>query len=198
MAPGIGYTWVVSGLSNGLTYVASGATLTINGPATTAGTVNFTVTATDSVGDTSSPLAYSVQINGPLALPVTIPATLPGIAAVGVPYAGTVTATGGSGNYAWTVSGQSDGLTTSTNGGTLSVARNSNGQRNGVAERLCQRHHEWRHRRTVCLRHHRLWRAHTACAQPPSLPAGYTNIAYTGTISASGGSGNYSWQVTGF
>ena len=118
---GIGYTWVVSGLSNGLTYVASGATLTINGPATTAGTVNFTVTATDSVGDTSSPLAYSVQINGPLALPVTIPATLPGIAAVGVPYAGTVTATGGSGNYAWTVSGQSDGLTTSTNGGTLSV-----------------------------------------------------------------------------
>ena len=118
---GTGYTWVVSGLSNGLTYAANGATLTINGPATTAGTVNFTATATDNVGDTSSPLSYSIPVYGPLALPLTIPSTLPSGAAVGVLYGGTVVATGGSGNYTWTVTGQSDGLTISTRGGTLSV-----------------------------------------------------------------------------
>jgi hypothetical protein len=33
---------------------------------------------------------------------------------------------------------------------------------------------------------------------PASLPStGYTSVAYTGTIVASGGSGNYSWQATG-
>jgi len=194
---GIGYTWVVSGLSNGLTSLASGATLTINGPATTAGTVNFSVTATDSVGDTSSPLPYSIQVNGPLALPVTIPATLPAIAAVGVPYAGTVTATGGSGNYAWTVTGQSDGLTTSTNGGTLSVTGTPTAS--GTVS-LSVSVKDPTSGTTVGPYVYAITvysGVILPAPNPVSLPGGYINIPYTGSITASGGSGNYSWQLTG-
>ena len=109
---GSGYVWTVSGLSNGLTSSANGATLTINGPATTAGTVNFTATAKDGAGNTSSIISYSIQVYGSVTLPATIPGTLPSTATFNAAYSGTVAASGGSGNYTWTVTGQANGLTT--------------------------------------------------------------------------------------
>ena len=194
---GTGYTWVVSGLSNGLTYAANGATLTINGPATTAGTVNFTVTATDSVGNTSSPLAYSIAVYAPLTLPLTIPATLSAGASVGVPYAGTVVATGGSGNYTWMVTGQSDGLTTSSNGGTLSVTGTPTAT--GTVS-LSVSVKDTTTNTTVGPYTYviTVYSAVTLPAPNPStLGISVVGNHYSGTVVASGGSGNYLWTVTG-
>jgi len=194
---GTGYTWVVSGLSNGFTYSANGSTLTISGPATTAGTVSFTVTATDSANNSSGSLQYSILIYSPVTLPLTIPATLPSAAAVNTPYTGTVAASGGSGNYSWTVTGQSDGLTTASSGGTLTVSGTPttaatvslNVSIKDTATGLTAGPYTY------------VITVYGALAlpapNPTSLPAGYTSVPYTGKILASGGSGSYSWQVTG-
>jgi hypothetical protein len=194
---GTGYTWVVSGLSNGLTYSANGATLTINGPATTAGTVNFTATATDSAGNGSGAVFYSIPVYSPVTLPSTIPATLPAAATMNVAYTGTVAASGGSGNYAWTVTGQSDGLTTSSSGGTLtvsgtptaaaavslsvSVKDTSTGLTAGPYTYVITAYN------TVTL----------PAPNPATLGPATLSLPYTGTIATSGGSGHYSWTVTG-
>jgi hypothetical protein len=194
---GTGYTWAVSGLSNGLTYAANGATLTINGPATTAGPVSFIVTATDSVGNTSSPLPYTIQVYAPLALPLTIPATLSSGAAVGVPYSGTVTATGGSGNYTWTVTGQSDGLNTSPAAGILSVTGTPTAT--GTVS-LSVSVKDTTTNTTVgpYIYVITVYSAVTLAASNTStLGISVVGVHYSGTVLASGGSGNYLWTVTG-
>ncbi len=194
---GTGYTWVVSGLSNGLTYSASGATLTINGPATTAGPVSFTVTATDSVGDTSSPLLYTIQVYAPLALPLTIPATLSAGAAVGVPYSGSVLATGGSGNYTWTVTGQSDGLNTAATAGTLAVTGTPTAT-GTVSLSVSVKDTTTNTSVGPYIYVITVYSAVTLPAPNPStLGISVVGTHYSGTVVASGGSGNYLWTVTG-
>ena len=71
-------TLTVSNIQNaitGLTVPASGTTtLHVTGTPTVAGTERFTVTATDSLGDTTI-VAYSVTVNAPVTLsPLTLPA----------------------------------------------------------------------------------------------------------------------------
>jgi hypothetical protein len=58
------YAFVVSGLSDGLTYSASGATLTISGTPATAGTVTFQVTVQDNSGNTWGPVTYTINVGG--------------------------------------------------------------------------------------------------------------------------------------
>ncbi len=194
---GSGYTWAVSGLSNGLTSSANGATLTINGPATAAGTVSFTATATDGAGNPSSALSYSIQVYGPVTLPASNPTSLPSSATWNVAYTGTVVASGGSGNFAWTVTGQSDGLNTTSSGGTLtlsgtpaatgtvalsvSVKDTTTGVVAGPYSYVITVY------ANVIL----------PAPNPATLGPATLNLAYTGTIVAAGGSGNYSWTVTG-
>jgi hypothetical protein len=192
-----GYVWTVSGLSNGFSSSANGATVTINGPATTAGTVNFTATAIDSAGNGSSTISYSIPVYSPVTLPPTIPATLASVATFNVPYSGTVVASGGSGNYAWTVTGQTKGLNTSASGGTLtvsgtptalgivslnvSVKDTTTGVTSGPFVYTVSIYD------TVTM----------PAPNPATLGPATLSQPYTGTIVASGGSGNYLWTVTG-
>jgi len=94
---------VVSSIQNpiaGLLLPSSGAgSLTISGTPTAAGTETFTVTATDSLGDTTS-RNYSITINGsdPL-MPSSLPADT-----INVAYHQAITATGGTGSIALVVS----------------------------------------------------------------------------------------------
>src|SRR6185437_12368984 len=98
------YTWAaVTGLPNGLTATASGATLTISGKPTATG--SFTVPL--SVHDSASPQGTGT---GSLALTVsaptlTITSSAAGTAMVGKAYSGTVTAAGGNGTFKWTATG---------------------------------------------------------------------------------------------
>ena len=194
---GTGYVWTVSGLSNGFTSSANGATVTINGPATSTGTVRFTAMAKDSAGNGSSIIAYSIQVYSPVVLPSSIPATLPSVATFNAPFSGTVVASGGSGNFTWTITGQANGLSTSSNGGTLtvggtptatgvvslnvSVKDTTTGLTSGPFSYLITVYD------TVTM----------PAPNPATLGPATLSLPYSGTIVASGGSGHYSWAVTG-
>ena len=195
---GAGYVWIVSGLSNGLTSSANGATLTINGPATTAGTVNFTAKVTDGVGNSSGILPYSIQVYNPVTLPIPNPGTLPLSATVNTAYSGTITASGGSGSgYTYTVTGlPANGLNYSSSGGVLTISgtpatatavsfgvsvKDSVGLTAGPVTYTITSYN------TLTL----------PTSNPATLGAGVVSTPYTGTIAAAGGSGNYTWTVTG-
>jgi hypothetical protein len=195
---GAGFTWTVTGLpANGISYSASGATLTINGPATTAGAVNFSAAATDSASNSAGPQAYSIQIYDPVTIPATIPASLPSVATVNVAYTGTVVATGGSGNYSWTVTGLSDGLTSSTSGGTLTISGTPTSATTVTANVSVKD-------TTTNVTAGPYAYAITVYAtvtlpatNPSTLGPALVSTPYSGTIVAAGGSGTYSWTVTG-
>jgi len=195
---GAGFTWTVTGLpASGITYSASGATLTINGPATTAGEVDFSATATDGANNSAGPLAYSIQVYSPVTIPATIPASLPSVATANVAYTGTVVATGGSGNYSWTVTGLSDGLTSSSSGGTLTISGTpttagtvtANVSVKDTTTNVTSGPYAYAITvyATVTL----------PSSNPSTLGPAIVSTPYSGTIVAAGGSGNYSWTVTG-
>lgn len=195
---GTGFTWTVAGLpANGLTYSASGATLTINGPASSTGTVNFTAKVTDGAGNSIGPYAYSIQVYSPVTLPATIPVTLPSTATVNVAYTGTVVATGGSGNDSWTVTGLSDGLTSSTSGGTLTISGTPTAAATVTANVSVKdtttgvTSGPYAYTITVYAT------VTLPTSNPATLGPAIVSTPYSGTIVAAGGSGNYSWTVTG-
>jgi hypothetical protein len=195
---GAGFTWVVTGLpASGISYSASSATLTINGPATTAGPVDFSATATDNASNSAGPIAYSIQVYSPVTIPSTIPATLPASATVNVGYTGTVVATGGSGNYSWTVTGLSDGLTSSSSGGTLTISGAPTSATTVTANVSVKD-------TTTNVTSGPFAYAITVYAtvtlpatNPSTLGPAIESTPYSGTIIAAGGSGNYSWTITG-
>ncbi len=197
---GTGYTWTVAGLpANGISYTASGATLNISGPATSAGTVNFTASVTDGANNTNTggPLAYSIQIYSPATIPATIPASLPSVATVNVAYTGTVVATGGSGNYSWTVTGLSDGLTSSSSGATLTISGTPTAAATVTANVTVKdtttnvTSGPYAYVITVYAT------VTLPTSNPSTLGPAIVSTPYSGTIVAAGGSGNYSWTVTG-
>ena len=122
------YTWTITGLpSDALSATVSGGLVTITGTPTTATTVTFTASVTDSTtNQTVGPDTYSIVVSNPspLTLPAPNPATLPS-ATVNQTYSGVIQASGGAGPYSWTVNGVavtgagialSNGLTASNTG----------------------------------------------------------------------------------
>jgi len=197
---GSGYVWTVTGLpADGLNYSTNGTTLTITGTPTSATTVNFTASVKDSVGNSSGPIAYTIPVYNQLVLPAPNPGTLPSSATVNLAYSGTIVAAGGSGSgYTWTVTGLSDGLTSSNTGGTLTISgtptsastitfmatvKDSAGNTAGPTTYTVN-----------------VYSALTLpTPNPPSLGAGIINVPYSGSVSVGGGSGTgYVWTVTGF
>jgi len=123
----------VATLTNGLSVTNASGSLTFGGTPTSTGTVSFQVTVKDNTGVTYGPVGYTIQVNNEV--PVSLPAASsnplgPGM--LGVPYGGTINASGGpgSGNYSFVVNGTtiptnntattaagSDGLTSTNSGG---------------------------------------------------------------------------------
>jgi hypothetical protein len=161
----------------------------------------WAVVTMDSAGNTAQAWAnFGTASSGPLTLPVPNPSTLP-TAQVNVPYYGTIMVTGGYAGYAWQVSGLSDGLysyttdydnsgnnevlaiagtPTSTTGSTpisfTVTASDSNGSQ------VTQTY-------TLAVES-------SALSLPPSGTAtALMNNPFQMTLSASGGSGPYSWTV---
>ena len=196
---GTGYTWTVTGLpADGLNYSANGGTLTITGTPTSAQAVQFTAKATDSVGNSAGPSNYTITAYNALTLPATNPSTL-APATINQPYTGTVVATGGSGNYSWTVTGlPSDSLNYSTNGGTLTIS-GTPGTATTVS--FTAKVTDTTTNVSVGPFNYSVTVYNTLTLpspNPASLPSyGTVSTAYSGTITAAGGSGNYSFTVTG-
>jgi hypothetical protein len=125
------YTWsVASGLTGSnslqtLNLVVTPSTGAITGTPTASGTANFTVKVTDSATPTANTTtqSYSIQAYVPLSLP-TPSSTVPGPATTTAPYIGSITATGGVPNYAWTVNGCISCSSISLGNGSLSASPN--------------------------------------------------------------------------
>ena len=165
--------------------------LVINGTPTTSGTETFQVTATDSLG-ASTTTTYNITVNPALMIgPGSLPADT-----VSVPYNQTITASGGTGTVTLTVgsvTGAIAGLNFSTTGtGALSItgtpaasgtetftvtATDSAGASTNLSYTLVVN-------RIVTL-------------APASLPVGTANTAYNQTLTASGGTGTVTLTVSG-
>ena len=125
------YKWTITGLpADSLSATVSGGLVTIGGTPTTATTVTFTASVTDTTtNQTIGPDTYTIVVSNPspLALPSPNPSTLPS-ATVNQTYSGVIQASGGAGPYSWTVNGVavtgagialSNGLTASSIGNNL-------------------------------------------------------------------------------
>ena len=117
------YSWAVlaSTTPPGLSLSASGI---LSGTPTTGGTYNFTIRATDSLGNTKDQ-TLTLLVNWQT-LSITTGATLPN-GTIGVAYSTTLAATGGSGSYTWTLTGGTltGGLSLNTATGVVSGTPNT-------------------------------------------------------------------------
>ena len=180
-----GYTWsTISGsLPAGLSLSASGS---ISGTPTAPGTASFTVQVTDGA-NASATKPLSITVNPP-GLSITAAAPPPGT--VGVAYQQTLSATGGTGPYTWSVTAGSlpPGLSLASNGaiggtptaaGTSSFTAQVTDSANATATQALS----------------------IAINPPPltvatgSLPGATVGAGYQQALSATGGTGGFSWST---
>jgi hypothetical protein len=181
------FTYSVSAgsLGGGLTLNAS--TGVISGTPTTAGTRSFTIRATDGNGTFAS-LAYTITINAAIAVSPTSLAN----GTMGTPYSRTISATGGSGSYTYSISAGSlpAGLTLNASSGAISGTPTAVGaspftiratDSNGVFGSRAY---------TVTIA------AAPVVVNPATLPGGAVGAAYSQVVSATGGSGSFTFSVS--
>ena len=183
------YAVTAGALPLGLTMSAGGA---ITGSPTTAGPVSFTVTVTDAAAHTAN-ASFTVTIAAGVSSPVITTLSLPA-GTVGTPYSLQLTVAGGTAPYSFAQTGGAipNGLTLST-GGLLSgtpvgvvatsltiTVTDANGK-TGSASLLISV----------------LVAGSSVVVTPMTLPSGQAGVAYSAQFTASGGTGPYTFSVTG-
>ncbi len=180
-----GYTWSVStgSLPTGLSLSATG---TISGTPTAPGTASFTVQVTDSANtSTTKPLSIAVA---PAGLNIST-SSLPG-GTVGASYSQGLSATGGTGGYTWSISSGSLPAGLSLAGGTIGGTPTAPGTASFTVKVTDS--------------------ANTSTTKPlsiavapaglnistSSLPGGTVGASYSQGLSATGGTGGYTWSVS--
>ena len=181
------YTFALTAgaLPAGLTLSSGGV---LSGTPTGNGVANFTVGATDTVGNTGSH-AYSVNI-GTVSLTVN-PASLPA-GTQGTAYSQTVTASGGTGPYtfALTAGALPTGLTLSA-GGVISGTPTGSGTSSFTVGATDTVGNTGSHAYSVNIG------TGVLVVAPAALPAGTQNTAYNQTVTASGGTGGpYTFTIS--
>ncbi|WP_198665920.1 MULTISPECIES: putative Ig domain-containing protein [unclassified Sphingomonas] len=191
-----GYTYAVTSgaLPAGVTLATGG---TLSGTPTAAGTFNVTITATDSSTGSGAPYsgsrAYTLTIAAPtIALtPTTIPAGTAGTA-----YSQTLTASGGTPAYTYAVTAGAlpAGVTLSTSG-TLSGTPIGSGTFNftvTATDSTTGTGAPYTGSRSYAL----TITAPTVTLTPAMISAGTAGVAYSETLTASGGTPTYTYAVT--
>ena len=181
------YTWTATGLPPGLTTKQSG---TISGTPTAVGTYSVTVTVKDANGVTA-PRTYTIAIS---ALPLTITTSSLPASIVNVPYPmTTIIASGGTLPYTWTITGLPPGLTTNGEGVISGTPTADVGSPYSVKVTVTDAALN-----SVSKTYSLTVSSGLAITGPASLPAGIVGVEYAATtITASGGSGVYTWSATG-
>jgi hypothetical protein len=178
------YSWTETGaLPSGFTLTTGGV---LAGTTTATGTFPMTVTLTDNLGETATKSLPVNILSGPVVTPTTVH---PGEA--GVAYSQTLAATGGIGAYTWSYTGTlPTGITLNSSTGVLggntssvgyypftAIATDSNSQPGSEALGI------------------------TVVADPTvttaTLPGGNLTVAYSQTLTGSGGTLPYTWTETG-
>ena len=166
----------------------SAATGAITGTPSASGTFNFTITATDTVGATGS-RAYTLTVNGSLAV---TPASLPA-ATIGSAYSQSVTSTGGTGTVTLSLSAGSlpAGLSFNAATGAISGTPTASGSFNFtiMATDSLGATGSTAYSFTV--------NTVTLTVNPVSLPNWTQGVAYSQTITASGGTGSTTYSASG-
>ncbi|MGA2131222.1 MAG: putative Ig domain-containing protein [Bryobacteraceae bacterium] len=182
------YTWSVSAgaLPAGLTLAAG--TGVISGQPTTAGAPSFTIQVTDT-NSVSTTKPFSMTVNAALTITTTSP--LP-TGTVGVSYSQTLAATGGSGSYTWSVSAGAlpAGLTLAVGTGVISGQPTTAGAPSFTIQVTDTNSVSTTKPFSVTID------PALVITTTSPLPAGEVNVSYSDTLSASGGSGSYTWSIS--
>jgi len=189
------YTWAaVTGLPAGLKATAGGATLTISGTPTAAGSFTIPLSVHDSgTPQGSGATSLTLTVGEP---PMTITSNAPGTATVGTAYSGTVTVTGGNGTYTWAaVTGLPAGLTASASGATLTISGKPTTAQSATATVTVSDTESTPKSKSTTV-------TITVSAPPVKItsgspPNGALRSAYSFTFAASGGTGTPTWTVSG-
>jgi hypothetical protein len=181
-------TYSGSGLPDGLTLASNGD---ITGTPTTAGLFSFRVTAKDSSVATAPvtvTATYSIKVAPPtLALG---PATLPD-GVVGLPYSGSLTATGGVKPYNFTASGLPDGLILGTDGAISGTALAAGSfSVNATVTDAANASVKQTYTITIAPRP-------SLAIQPAAAPNGTVGSPYSVTFTATGGTAPYTFSAIG-
>ncbi|MBI4906336.1 MAG: putative Ig domain-containing protein [Acidobacteria bacterium] len=177
---GLSWTVTLGTVPPGLSVSPAGV---VSGTPNALGTYTFTVQVTDSAGGVATK-QFQIVVGGGT-LTISTQSLSNGI--VGSPYsATTLTATGGTGSYSWTLSGQPAGLSISTIG-VLTGTPTSAGTYNLVVQVSD----------TASASATKTFQIVVALAiTPQSLPAGVLNSPYAAvTLQAVGGTTPYAWAV---
>ncbi len=188
------YTWAaVTGLPAGMKASANGATLTISGTPTAAGT--FTVPL--SVHDSGTPkgtgtTSLTLTVGEPA---MAITRNAPATATVGTAYSGTVTVTGGNGTYTWAATGLPAGLTSGASGGTLTISGTPTTAQTATVTVTASDTESTKKSATTTVKI-------TVSPRPVkittgSLPPGKLRTAYSAALAATGGTGTVTWTASG-
>jgi hypothetical protein len=177
------YSWSATGLPAGLTVAGSA----LAGTPTTAGlSSNIVVTATDTATGLASQKTLSMTVYSAPAIMTSALAS----GSVGVSYAASLAAGGGSGSYSWTAASLPAGVGVS--GSSLAGTPTAAGSYSNVAITVKDVATGLTAQKTLAVT---IYGA--AAITTSTLPLGSVGTAYSAALAASGGSGNYSWSASG-
>ena len=185
------YSWSLAGGSLPGGFSLNTMTGSINGTSNTAGTSAFTVQVTDvTVGTSTATRSFSITIK-PSLMPLVIGTTSLANGEVGIGYSRTLSVSGGSGTYTWSISSGSlpDGLSLSENSGLISGTPKAAGIFSFTVQVNAG---------TGVIRDQsfNLTVKSMPAINTTSLPDGQVGIDYDQVLAASGGTGTYTWLTT--
>jgi hypothetical protein len=189
------YSWSVSSGSLPVGLALAGATGIISGTPTSTGTSTFTVRVSDSsTPPRSETRSLSIAVAPPPGGFLTITTTAAPLGTTGTAYGLTLQATGGTGQYTWSVVAGAlpNGLSLSPSTGAISGTPTTQGV-SQVAFQVTDTSSPVQVDRadlTIEVRHASILTATTS-----SLPLATAGQAYTAQLEATGGTGQHTWSV---